>query len=71
MLLMDRNFNPFAISIKQAHIINGNIYKLRYGALRFFLTQVSLKGQSMFLLMFDGYPSSVLQFSHAKKLLII
>ena len=24
MLLMDRNFNPFAISIIQAHIINGN-----------------------------------------------
>ena len=25
MLLMDRNFNPFAFSNKQAHIINGNI----------------------------------------------
>ena len=42
MLLMDRNFNPFAISIKQADIINGNINKLHYGAVRFSLTQVSL-----------------------------
>ena len=25
MLLMDRNFNPFAILNKQGHIINGNI----------------------------------------------
>ena len=25
MLLMDRNFNPFAISNKQVHIINGSI----------------------------------------------
>ena len=25
MLLMDRNFNPFAFSNKQAHINNGNI----------------------------------------------
>ena len=42
MLLMDRNFNRFDISIEQAHIINGNINKLHYGALRFSLTQVSL-----------------------------
>ena len=45
MLLMDRNFNPFAISNKQAHIISGNIPELRYGDLGFSpgfsLTQVS------------------------------
>ena len=51
MLLMDRNFNPFAISNKQVHIING-VYQLRYGALRFSLRQVSLEGQSILLLMF-------------------
>ena len=42
---MDRNFNPFAISNKQAHIISGNIPELRYGDLGFSpgfsLTQVS------------------------------
>ena len=36
---MDRNFNPFAISNKHAHIINGNL--LRYGELGFSLTQMS------------------------------
>ena len=45
MLLMDRNFNPFAISNKQAHIPNGNLPELRYGDLGFSpgfsLTQVS------------------------------
>ena len=41
MLLMDRNFNPFAISNKQAHIISGNLPELRYGDLGFSLTQVS------------------------------
>ena len=40
MLLMDRNFNPFAICMlnKQGHIINGNTPV----ALRFSFTQVSL-----------------------------
>ena len=38
---MDRNFNPFAISNKQAHIIGGNLPELRYGELGFSLTQVS------------------------------
>ena len=41
MLLMNRNFNPFAISNKQAHIISGNLPELRYGDLGFSLTQVS------------------------------
>ena len=41
MLLMDRNFIPFAVSNKQAHIISGNLPELRYGELGFFLTQVS------------------------------
>ena len=41
MLLMDRNFNPFAISNKQAHIISGILPELRYGELGFSLTQVS------------------------------
>ena len=38
---MFRNFNPFAISNKQAHIISGNLAELHYGELGFFLTQVS------------------------------
>ena len=38
MLLMDRNFNPFAISNKQAHIISGNLPELRCGDLGFSLT---------------------------------
>ena len=38
---MDRNCNPFAILNKQAHIISGNLPELRYGELRFSLTQVS------------------------------
>ena len=41
MLLMDGNFNPFAISNKQAHSISGNLPELRYGELGFSLTQVS------------------------------
>ena len=41
MLLMDRNFNTFAISNKQAHIISGILPELRYGELGFSLTQVS------------------------------
>ena len=41
MLLMDRNFNSFAISNKQADIISGNLPELRYGELGFSLTQVS------------------------------
>ena len=36
MLLMDRNFNPFANSNKQAHIISGNLPELRYGELAAF-----------------------------------
>ena len=43
MLLVDRNFNSFAISNKQAHIISGNLPELRYGDLGFSLTQVSRK----------------------------
>ena len=44
MLLMDGNLNPFAILNKQEHIIDISIgiYQLRYGALRFSPTQVSL-----------------------------
>ena len=38
---MDRNFNPFGISNKQAH--NGNLTELRYGESGFSLTQVSRK----------------------------
>ena len=38
---MDRNFNTFAISNKQAHIISGILPELRYGELGFSLTQVS------------------------------
>ena len=38
---MDRNFNPFPISNKQAHTISGNLSELRYGELGFSLTQVS------------------------------
>ena len=41
MLLMDRNFNYFAISNKQLHIISGNLPELRYGELCFSLTQVT------------------------------
>ena len=43
MLLMDRNFNPLAISNKQARIIItfGKLPGLRYGELGFSLTQVS------------------------------
>ena len=41
MLLMDRNFNHFAISNKQAHIISGNLPELRCGDLGFSFTQVS------------------------------
>ena len=41
MLLVDRNFNSFAISHKQAHISGGNLPELRYGELGFSLTQVS------------------------------
>ena len=41
MLLVDRNFNSFALSNKQAHIISGNLPELRYGELSFSLTQVS------------------------------
>ena len=41
MLLMDRNFNPFAILNKQAHIISGNLPELRYNDLGFSVTQVS------------------------------
>ena len=41
MLLMDRNFNSFAISNKQTHIISVNLPELHYGDLRFSLTQVS------------------------------
>ena len=37
---MDQNCNPFAILNKQAHIISGNLPELRYGELRFSLTQV-------------------------------
>ena len=33
---MDRNFNPFAISNKQAHTITGKLQELRYGEFRFF-----------------------------------
>ena len=36
---MDRNFNPFAISNKQGHIISGNLSELRYDELSFCLTQ--------------------------------
>ena len=39
---MDGKFNPFAILNKQEHIISIWIYQLRYGALRFSPTQVSL-----------------------------
>ena len=38
---MDRNFDPFAISNKQAHIVSGNLPELRYGELGFSLTEVS------------------------------
>ena len=38
---MDRNFNPFAISNKQGHIISSKLPELRYGELGFFLTPVS------------------------------
>ena len=38
---MDRNFNSFAISNKQTHIISVNLPELHYGDLRFSLTQVS------------------------------
>ena len=41
MLLVDRNFNSFALSNKQAHISGGNLPELRYGELGFSLTQVS------------------------------
>ena len=41
MLLMNRSFNPFAISNKQAHIASGNLPELRYGDLGFSVTQVS------------------------------
>ena len=41
MFLVDRNFNSFAISNKQAHIISGNLPELRYVELGFPLTQVS------------------------------
>ena len=41
---MDQNFNPFAISSKQAHIISGNLPELRYGELGFSVTQVSRFG---------------------------
>ena len=41
MLLVDRNFNSFAISNKQAHISSRNLPELRYGELGFSLTQVS------------------------------
>ena len=58
MLLMDRNFIPFAVSNKQAHIISGNLPELRYGELGFFLTQVS----RWLLLQL---------FSHSKELLIL
>ena len=40
MLLMDRNFNPFAILNKQGYIINGN--QLCYDTVPFTLTQVTL-----------------------------
>ena len=40
MLPMDRNFNPFAVSNKQAHIINGNLPELLHGEIGFSLTQV-------------------------------
>ena len=55
MLLMDGNFNPFPTLNKQGHIIDISvgIYQLRYGALRFSLTQVLVN-----LLQF---------FSHTKK----
>ena len=43
MLLVDRNFNSFAISNKQVHIISGNLPELRYGELGFSLRQVSRK----------------------------
>ena len=43
MLLVDRNFNSFALSNKQAHIIGGNLPELHYGELSFSLTQVSRK----------------------------
>lgn len=54
LIMMDGKFNPFAILNKQGTLSMG-IYQLRYRALRFSLTQVSL-------LQF---------FSHTKELLII
>ena len=47
MLLMDRNFNPFATCIlnKQGHM---GIYQLRYGALRFSLTHASERTSVLF-----------------------
>ena len=51
MLLVDRNFNSFAISNKQACISGGNLPELRYGELGFSLTQVSRKP----LLQFSSY----------------
>ena len=41
MLLMDRNFNTFAMSNKQAHIISGNLPELRYGELLRFFSHIS------------------------------
>ena len=42
MLLMDANFNPFATLNKQEDTLSMGLYQLRYDALRFSLTQVSL-----------------------------
>ena len=58
MLLMDQNFNPFAISNKQTHIISGNLPELRYSELGFSLTQLSHQPLLQF-------------FTHSKELLII
>ena len=56
MLLVDRNFNSFALSNKQAHIISGNLPELRYVELSFSLTQVSRNP----LLQFSSYTKELL-----------